>query len=121
MAVKKISPELFGLWLPVVLLLGIIFYASSIPGHEITSFVSWQSLGYHFLAYCFLAFFLARALRRALPEKPAVKIVFFVIIFGMIYGIIDELHQGFTPGRSVSGFDVFIDSLGSIIGSLIYR
>jgi len=121
MVVKKISLESLGLWLPVFLFLGIIFYASTIPGKDITSFISWQAVAYHFLVYLFLAFFLVMALRKTYPDKPAIKIVFFVIIFGVIYGIMDEFHQSFTPGRSVSAFDVFIDSLGTIIGSIIYR
>jgi len=121
MVVKKISLEPLGLWLPVFLFLGIIFYASTIPGKDITSFFAWQSVAYHFFIYLFLAYFLIRALRKTYPDKPAIKIVFFTIIFGIIYGTMDEFHQVFTPGRSVSGFDVFIDSLGTIIGSIIYR
>lgn len=121
MVVKRISLESLGLWLPVFLFLGIIFYASTIPGKDITSFISWQSVAYHFFVYLFLAFFLIRAFRRTYPDKPVIMAVFFVIIFGVIYGIMDEFHQSFTPGRSVSAFDVFVDSLGSIIGSVIYR
>ena len=121
MVVKKISLEPLGLWLPVFLFLGIIFYASTIPGKDISHFFSLQAAAYHLFVYLFLAFFLVRALRRTYPDRPGIKIVFFVIIFGIIYGIMDEFHQVFTPGRSVSGFDVFIDSLGTIIGSIIYR
>lgn len=124
MVVRKNSrgiPRIIGLWLPVFLLLGLIFYASSIPGKDILHFFSLQAAAYHLFVYLFLAFFLARALRRTYPGKPASKIIFIVIIFGVIYGIMDEFHQGFTPGRSVSSLDVVIDGLGSVIGSVIYR
>lgn len=121
MAVKKISLKVLGLWLPVFLFLGIIFYASTIPGNNIRCFFAWQSVAYHFFVYLFLALFLTVALKKTFPDKPAIKMIFFVIIFGVIYGIMDEFHQAFTPGRSVSGFDVFVDSLGTIIGSIIYR
>ncbi len=121
MAAKKISPEKLKVWLPVFLFLALIFCASCVPGKAITDFISWQSIAYHFFIFLFLAFFLARALRKTWPKKSAVTIIFFVIILGTIYGIMDELHQVFTPGRSVSGFDVLVDSLGSIIGSVIYR
>jgi len=119
-SIRGIS-RIIRLWLPVLFFLGFIFYASTIPGNDIPRLFSLQSIVFHLLVYLFLAFFLIRALRRACPSAPASKLIFFVIIFGIIYGIMDELHQGFTPGRSVSGFDVFIDGLGSVIGSIIYR
>jgi len=109
------------LWLPVIFILGLIFYTSSIPGKDIPRLFAFQNIAFHLLAYLFLAFFLIRALRKTCPDVSVSKMVLFVVICGIIYGILDELHQGFTPARSVSVFDVFIDSLGSIIGSLIYR
>ena len=40
-------------------------------------------------------------------------------IIGTAYAITDEIHQLFIPGRSGEIRDVFIDSLGIIIGILI--
>ena len=40
---------------------------------------------------------------------------------GTAYAITDELHQLFVPGRSGEIRDVFIDSLGIIIGIIIIR
>jgi len=124
MVVKKDSRGIswiIRLWLPVLFFLGLIFYASSVPGKDIPRLFSLQAIVFHLFVYLFLAFFLIRALRRARPDVSASKMIFFVIIFGIIYGIMDELHQGLTPARSVSAFDVFIDGLGSVIGSIIYR
>ena len=42
-------------------------------------------------------------------------------ILGTTYAITDELHQLFVPGRSGEIRDVFIDSLGIIIGIIIIR
>ena len=42
-------------------------------------------------------------------------------IIGTAYAITDELHQLFVPGRSGEIRDVFIDSLGVIIGIIIIR
>ena len=41
-------------------------------------------------------------------------------VFVSVYGIIDEIHQSFTPGRSVSFFDWCCDSIGAVLGSLIF-
>ena len=41
------------------------------------------------------------------------------LIIGILYAIADEVHQSFIPGRSPLITDVFIDSLGIILGILI--
>jgi DNA polymerase-1 len=40
--------------------------------------------------------------------------------FGIIYGLSDEFHQYFVPGRYASGLDLFLDTIGSIFGSVLY-
>lgn len=40
--------------------------------------------------------------------------------FVSIYGLIDEIHQHFTPGRFVSFFDWCCDTIGAVLGSLIF-
>lgn len=108
-------------WLPVFLCISFIFFASSIPGNSIPRLFPFQSSLFHLSVYLCLCFFLIRALRKSHPNIAPAKVIVFTIVFGVIYGIIDELHQAFVPFRTVSGFDLFIDSLGSVIGSLIYR
>ena len=109
------------LWLPVLLCMGIIFIASSIPGNKIPPLFVFQDIAFHFMVYLILAWFFSRALKNTYSNISTTKIIFFSIMFGVIYGLSDEFHQTFVLGRTVSGFDVFIDSLGSIIGSLIYQ
>ncbi len=41
------------------------------------------------------------------------------IFLGIVYAIGDELHQGFIGGRTPRVFDVFIDFLGVLTGSLV--
>ena len=41
------------------------------------------------------------------------------ILLGMIYAVSDEIHQSFTPGRSPRIADVYIDTLGVILGVLL--
>ena len=38
---------------------------------------------------------------------------------GMIYAILDEFHQSFSPGRTPKVTDVYIDTLGIIVGALL--
>lgn len=47
------------------------------------------------------------------------KHVIFTIIICLIYAISDEIHQLYVIGRTGRILDVFIDSIGSIIGSII--
>ena len=41
------------------------------------------------------------------------------VLIGFIYACLDEFHQSFTAGRTPLITDVFIDTLGVIVGSLI--
>ena len=41
------------------------------------------------------------------------------ILLGMLYAISDEIHQSFTPGRTPRIADVYIDTLGVILGILL--
>ena len=42
------------------------------------------------------------------------------ILIGVVYAITDEIHQHFVPGRACMLLDVFIDSLGVVLGVFIY-
>lgn len=108
-------------WLPVFACMGVIFYTSTIPGSNVPSLFPSQDIVYHITAYIALGFFFSRACKRSFPGLKRAELVLFAIIFGLIYGISDEFHQFFVPNRCVSGFDIFIDTLGSFIGGLLYR
>lgn len=43
------------------------------------------------------------------------------ILFGAIYAVSDEIHQYFVPGRSCELRDMCIDTLGIILGVIIYN
>lgn len=47
------------------------------------------------------------------------KKLFFSIGVGVLYAISDEIHQGFTPGRTPAVRDVVIDTCGVVLGILI--
>ena len=70
----------------------------------------------HFFAYLFLMFFTYHAVwrtRRSLsPLLPFVLCV--------LYAVSDEIHQYFVPERACRLFDVFVDTLGCIVGGLCF-
>lgn len=105
-------------WLAVLLWMGVIFYFSSLRGKDIPALFPLQDVLFHVIAYAALAYLFIRALKNTYPGLTPAKLIFFAVIFGIIYGLGDEFHQSFVPGRDASAFDVFIDTLGSFMGSL---
>lgn len=108
-------------WFPVFICMGLIFFASSIRKENIVFLFSFQDVVFHTLAYLILAVFFARALKNTNSNIAALQILIFTVAFGVAYGLSDEFHQSFVPGRSVSGFDVFMDGAGSVFGGLLYQ
>lgn len=45
--------------------------------------------------------------------------IIITIIIGIIYAALDEFHQSFSPGRTPKITDVYIDTLGVMLGSLL--
>jgi len=40
------------------------------------------------------------------------------LVGACVFGLLDEFHQGFIPGRDMSGLDWLADSVGAAIASL---
>ena len=49
------------------------------------------------------------------------KKIYLAYIFSILYACLDEIHQLFVSGRSGQIMDVFIDSMGIIIGILLVK
>ena len=101
------------LWLPVVLWAAVIFALSSVPSLS-SGLGGWDYAlrkCAHTTEYAVLAYLLARALGR---EAPA-------FVAGVLYAVSDELHQSFVRGRHASPVDVAIDSVGLVIGLVLWR
>ena len=104
-------------WFIVIVIAVMIFWLSSLtfgPGAGGTNFLS---VLYHFFAFFFLSAFLLIALVKG-REKYLIFIL--AIFIAIVYGISDEFHQYFVPGRSSSVGDVFVDTAGIMMASLIY-
>lgn len=68
----------------------------------------------HLTIFCILQMISFIVLRR--KKKSILKCSIYSIVIVILYAICDELHQYFTPGRSCSLKDVFIDTTGGIVG-----
>jgi VanZ family protein len=111
----------FLLWAPVALLLGFEFYLSAQSGQRLPTFGPWfpgkdkvEHLAYFFLTgLC--AFRAARFGEGWSTRKTAV----FLILTGLLWGCSDEIHQSYTPGRSVEIGDVLADTAGVVLAVAI--
>jgi len=106
----------FSRWWPPALWAAAIFFLSSqsrlpVPPGPF----GWDKLQ-HFLGYAPGGFVLARALARR--ERGMIPIA---LLLGSLYGMSDEVHQYFVPGRNSDWHDWVADTLGVLLGIIIYR
>ena len=102
-------------WLAVVVWAGVIFAFSSVPSLS-TELGTWDTILRklaHLAEYAILGALLDRALRRP-------QLVVAVALAGL-YAVTDEVHQLFVEGRHGSPLDVAIDTLGALLGVLLWR
>ena len=107
-------------YIPAILLLALLFRTSSIDGEG----MSWLTEPYdkivHGATYAFLGTFFALWFSNFhWKTKPCLYAVICVILC-VIAGVLDEFHQSFVPGRSVSAGDVIADFIGGTIGVIIF-
>ena len=57
-------------------------------------------------------------MQNKIPDK---KVYIITIFLCFLYACSDEFHQTFVDGRTGQFMDVFIDSIGSVIGCLFYK
>jgi VanZ family protein len=101
-------------WLPAIVVMGLIFAFSSIPGRDLPSLgpldflakKTAHALGYGILA---VAFWYAQGWK---PERRRVA-----WLLAVLYALTDELHQYFVPGRHSWLLDVAVfDAGGAFLG-----
>ena len=101
-------------WLPVVVWAGVIFAFSSVPSLS-TELGTWDTILRklaHLAEYAVLGVLLDRALGRRLLVAVALA---------GLYAVTDEVHQLFVEGRHGSPLDVGLDTLGALLGILLWR
>lgn len=128
-------------WLPVIVLLGVIFLFSSQDGEQsfalsetITQKITgifdrnpsssrtsqdFQTLmggmvrkAAHFIEYFLLALLIYLAARHCKWNVRSSRRLAFILCF--LFASMDELHQWFVPGRTSIYFDVIIDLTGAV-------
>jgi VanZ family protein len=75
----------------------------------------------HFTEYAILGFLAARAFRTS--PRPAISERWFLICATLIvvYALMDEYHQSFVPSRTASIVDSLIDMAGGLTALLVVR
>lgn len=101
-------------FLPVILVMGIIFLLSHRQGSELPlpAVPGLDKLA-HSSAYAFLAWTAIFAFSPATRRRRTLPVGLAVIAFCILYGAADEFHQSFIPGRSPSPADLFADAFGA--------
>jgi VanZ family protein len=104
-------------WGPAIIIMGIIFIASSTPGTDLPDF------GYidffamkagHLLGYTLLSAAFLHALSYGRPiTRSRIAVTWILVI---LYAISDEWHQSFTPERNPALLDLSIDTAGGFLG-----
>jgi len=104
-------------WFPALLVMAIIFIASSFPKSDIVDFAAWDLVvkkGGHVMGYALLAIAYVRGL--AYPQRPTARQLLGALVLVGLYGLTDEYHQSFVTGRVASVWDVVIDLGGGLLG-----
>jgi VanZ family protein len=109
-------PRRLDLWLPPLVLMGIIFVLSSQPSLD-TGLGLIDTIGrklVHFGEYALLCLLWWRVFSYGQPPRRAVLLAFVV---ASAYAATDELHQSLVDGRHGTPLDWAIDSAGAALAA----
>lgn len=112
-----VRPLRLDLWLPPLVLMGVIFALSAQPsldsGLGVIDQIGRKLI--HFGEYALLCFLWWRALASVTSPRRAALLAF-VLASG--YAVTDEFHQSFVEGRHGNALDWLIDSAGAAVVAL---
>lgn len=98
-------------WAPVAVVYAVILTLSALPGDALEGTPGWSAVVGHASGYALLAASIHRAWDGRGRGLAAV-----VLAVGL--GVMNEVQQGFVPGRSPDLADVGVDGLGALAGVL---
>jgi len=104
-------------WGPALLVMIVIFIASSQPKAVVPQFgsIDWPVKKVaHVVAYGLLG--IAYFYGLAGGQWPKFRLAIAAVLMAAAYGATDEFHQSFVPGRGAGPADVGIDTLGAVAG-----
>ncbi len=106
-------------WIPSIVMMGAIFFFSSLPADLVPSFGEWDLLikkAGHASGYALLGL----AYYFALPPRLSSGFRWVLaMILVILFALSDEFHQSFVLGRNSSVIDVGIDAMGAAIALTI--
>ena len=106
------------LWGPVLLVMGLIFFFSSLPDPGgPPGGISDKTA--HVLIYAALGASLVRALAGGRITAMTLTRILFAAALGTLYGVSDEIHQHFVPPRIPDILDVAADAVGALVGAML--
>jgi VanZ family protein len=108
-------------WGPSLLMMALIFTASSMPGTELPHFGIWDldlKKGAHMLGYALLGASFMHGLTN--PAGSVRRLILLATVLAGLYAMSDEFHQSFTTARTSSWMDVGIDTAGAALGAWIW-
>jgi len=113
----SVGLRIAGKWLLVFIWADLIWFLSSIPdlhsGFEQDFLLRKVA---HALEFAIFMLLLYNALPK--PKRSRWQRFALAVLLATAYATIDEIHQGFVPGRQPSPRDVAIDALGIVLGVL---
>jgi VanZ family protein len=110
------SWRLLVLWGPVIIVMALIFFVSSMNEAPLPDDVS-DKTG-HVLAYTVLAVAVVRAVAGGLPRRITMRIATIAMAITVAYGVSDEFHQMSVAGRSADSADLAADAAGALLATI---
>jgi VanZ family protein len=96
-------------WLPVLVYVGLMFAASSVPGRDIPTLFPYADKLEHLTEYALFGLLLGRAFRFTVGGQRGRVWALSTVALGAFVGGMDELYQRFTPGRFSDVRDWVVD------------
>jgi VanZ family protein len=107
-------------WIPLYLYAGAIFFLSSISKPLPKIEIPFLDKFLHICEYAVFGMLASRAFKNSSRKMFYENFRIAAILISVAYGVSDEFHQRFVSERQFSVFDMVADSLGSLIGTLMY-
>ena len=104
--------------LPSIAYYALIFFLSS-HSYQIKARLPLFDKGVHFLEFAVFSFLLSFGYFKSLKLSPQIKSAM-IIFSGIVLGVLDECHQYFIPQRQFDVLDMAADSVGIVIGLLLF-
>ena len=105
-------------WLPVLAYIGLIFSVSSIQGRNLPTMFPYMDKLAHLMEYSLFGLLLGRAIRFTLTRGSAFVVTIAAVGLGAAVGCLDEIYQGFVPGRQSDPLDWLTD-LAAITAAVV--